>query len=309
MRTLVAHMQTSLDGRIARADGTFWEPFAWGEAEQAFINGAFHQADTWVMGRHVFEAVVPWWEAVGRGETPDEGYEPSEVDLEFASILVGLERIAISRTLAETPDRRVIQGDVAAALRALKATEGRDIVLSAGPELLGPHAAEPGLIDEYLVVVHPAVVGEGPRLFGEGGGGLGLRLMRSWTFEGGAVVLRYAAGPRAVPDPSVPPSGTGCVECLATPEGWWLSLRRCAICGHIGCCDSSPSQHGRQHAALARHPIARSFEPGDDWAWDYEREDFAEIPELAPPTSRPIDQARPGPADRLPPDWEARLNE
>jgi hypothetical protein len=38
------------------------------------------------------------------------------------------------------------------------------------------------------------------------------------------------------------PSGTGCVECLAT-GGWWLQLRRCAECGHIGCCDTSPSQH------------------------------------------------------------------
>ena len=39
------------------------------------------------------------------------------------------------------------------------------------------------------------------------------------------------------------PSGTGCVECLATGS-WWFHLRRCAHCGHIGCCDSSPNQHG-----------------------------------------------------------------
>jgi dihydrofolate reductase len=308
MRTLVAHMQTTLDGRIARADGTFWEPFAWGDAEQDFINGAFRQADTWVMGRHVFEAVVPWWEAVARGEIPDEGYEPSEADLAFARILVGLERIAISRELDEAPGRRVIRGDIAAALRELKATEGRDIVLSAGPSVLGPLAAVPGLIDEYLVVVHPAVVGEGPRLFGEGGVALGLRVLGTWTFPDGAVVLRYAAGPRAAVDPAVPPSGTGCVACLASPDGWWLNLRRCAHCGHVGCCDSSPGRHAREHAALARHPIARSFEPGDEWAWDYEREDYAEIPALAPPVSRPADQARPGPADRLPPDWESRLH-
>jgi len=36
------------------------------------------------------------------------------------------------------------------------------------------------------------------------------------------------------------PSGTGCVECLAATGDWWLHLRRCAECGHIGCCDSSP---------------------------------------------------------------------
>ena len=50
-------------------------------------------------------------------------------------------------------------------------------------------------------------------------------------------------------DPSVPPSGPGCVECLASADGWWFHLRRCATCGHIGCCDTSPSQHATQHNA------------------------------------------------------------
>jgi hypothetical protein len=34
-------------------------------------------------------------------------------------------------------------------------------------------------------------------------------------------------------EPSVPPSGTGCVECDAA-GGWWVHLRRCARCGHVG---------------------------------------------------------------------------
>ena len=109
-------------------------------------------------------------------------------------------------------------------------------------------------------------------------------------------------------DPAVPPSGTGCVECLAD-GGWWLNLRRCAACGHIGCCDSSPSQHASRHAAQTAHTVARSFEPGEDWFWDYGAGEPVEgAPELAPPLSRPIDQPRPGPAGRVPADWEDRLN-
>ena len=69
-------------------------------------------------------------------------------------------------------------------------------------------------------------------------------------------------------DRSVPPSGTGCVECLAG-GGWWLHLRRCVRCGHIGCCDSSPSTHASKHAHSAGHPLVQSFEPGEDWFWDY----------------------------------------
>jgi hypothetical protein len=47
-------------------------------------------------------------------------------------------------------------------------------------------------------------------------------------------------------NPAAKPSGMGCVECSAT-GGWWFHLRRCAECGHIGCCDSSPSQHASKH--------------------------------------------------------------
>ena len=73
-------------------------------------------------------------------------------------------------------------------------------------------------------------------------------------------------------NPASKPSGDGCVECLASPKGWWFHLRRCAECGHIGCCDGSPSQHASKHAAAAGHPIIASFEPGEDWFYDYEKQ-------------------------------------
>jgi Zn-finger in ubiquitin-hydrolases and other protein len=109
-------------------------------------------------------------------------------------------------------------------------------------------------------------------------------------------------------DPTVPPSGTGCVECLATPYGWWFHLRRCTSCGHVGCCDSSPSQHASRHAAAAGHPIVQSFEPDEDWFYDYTTDDVMDGPPLAPPREHPRDQTVPGPADRLPADWEDHLN-
>ena len=109
-------------------------------------------------------------------------------------------------------------------------------------------------------------------------------------------------------DPAILPSGTGCVGCLAG-DGWWLNLRRCAACGHVGCCDSSPNRHARRHAVEAGHPVARSFEPGEDWFWDFAAgAPVDDAPELAPPLSRPHDQARPGPADRVPANWEELLH-
>lgn len=108
-------------------------------------------------------------------------------------------------------------------------------------------------------------------------------------------------------DPSAPPSGPGCADCEAA-GGWWFHLRRCAQCGHIGCCDSSPSQHASAHVKSSGHPIVRSFEPGEDWFWSYPDEAFYDGPELAAPAHRPLDQAVPGPAERVPADWQQKLN-
>ncbi|PZF94503.1 UBP-type zinc finger domain-containing protein, partial [Micromonospora endophytica] len=93
-------------------------------------------------------------------------------------------------------------------------------------------------------------------------------------------------------DPGVPPSGTGCADCAAAePPGWWFHLRRCAQCGRVGCCDSSPNQHASAHAAATGHRFARSFEPGEEWFWDYTDELLYEQgPALAPPDHRPVDQ-------------------
>ncbi|QGQ17951.1 hypothetical protein GC089_00060 [Cellulomonas sp. JZ18] len=108
-------------------------------------------------------------------------------------------------------------------------------------------------------------------------------------------------------DPTVPPSGTGCVECDAD-GGWWVHLRRCAACGHVGCCDTSPAQHATAHWRATGHPVVRSFEPGEHWFWDYAAEDYARGPELAPPQSRPEDQPVPGPAGRVPADWRDHIH-
>ncbi|WP_328744463.1 UBP-type zinc finger domain-containing protein [Streptomyces sp. NBC_00285] len=108
-------------------------------------------------------------------------------------------------------------------------------------------------------------------------------------------------------DPSVAPSGEGCVECNAA-GGWWFHLRRCAECGHVGCCDSSPGQHATGHFREAGHPLVQSFEPGEEWFWNFETSEMFEAgPELAPPVSHPVEQPAPGPAGRVPADWARTL--
>lgn len=108
-------------------------------------------------------------------------------------------------------------------------------------------------------------------------------------------------------NPRTAPSGDGCVECLID-GGWWFHLRRCALCGHIGCCDSSPEQHARGHAAHTGHRVVRTFEPDEDWFWDYAAEEYVAGPALAKPDHHPIDQAVPGPSGAVPANWRSLLH-
>jgi hypothetical protein len=108
-------------------------------------------------------------------------------------------------------------------------------------------------------------------------------------------------------DPNVKPSGTGCAECIAG-GGWWLHLRRCAQCGHIGCCDNSPSRHATAHYEATGHPVIASYEPGEAWFFNYATEDYVDGPKLAAPRWHPREQPVPGPEGKVPSDWQTRLN-
>ncbi|MFA9262316.1 MAG: ubiquitin carboxyl-terminal hydrolase 14 [Undibacterium sp.] len=60
----------------------------------------------------------------------------------------------------------------------------------------------------------------------------------------------------------------GCKECLAIGDPW-VHLRLCLACGHVGCCDSSKNKHATAHFHETKHPVMRSFQPGEKWLWCY----------------------------------------
>jgi Zn-finger in ubiquitin-hydrolases and other protein len=77
--------------------------------------------------------------------------------------------------------------------------------------------------------------------------------------------------------------------------------------GGCTCGDNSLGKHATAHAQSSGHPVIRSFEPGEDWFWNYRTDDYMNGPELAPPEHHPLDQPVPGPAGRVPGDWQQQL--
>lgn len=83
----------------------------------------------------------------------------------------------------------LLEGDLAEAVRALKAEHAGDIVVSGTGEL-AHFLASDGLIDEYWIWVHPELWPAGPRVF-EGVGPIRLELVAATPYRSGVVCLRY----------------------------------------------------------------------------------------------------------------------
>jgi uncharacterized UBP type Zn finger protein len=65
----------------------------------------------------------------------------------------------------------------------------------------------------------------------------------------------------------------GCESCLETGDSW-VHLRQCLVCGYVGCCSSSPNNHAAKHFEATGHPLMRSMERGETWAWCFVDELF-----------------------------------
>jgi dihydrofolate reductase len=90
------------------------------------------------------------------------------------------------------PNSTVLSGDVPTVVAALKAQAGGDLVIMGSGELIRsliPHR----LIDEFILMIHPIVLGSGQRIFGDSGDELRLELRDSTTAPTGVIIATYAA--------------------------------------------------------------------------------------------------------------------
>jgi hypothetical protein len=65
----------------------------------------------------------------------------------------------------------------------------------------------------------------------------------------------------------VAPQSQGCEECQREGKHW-VAIRKCLVCGHVGCCDSTPGRHARAHFTQTGHPLIEPM-AGKPWTWCY----------------------------------------
>ena len=131
----------------------------------------------WLFGRRTYEDLLATWNARGGP---------------FKDALNNTPKYVASTTASEPlpwPNSTLLRGDPVDAVRALKAQAGGVLAIMGSGVLIGSLMAA-GLIDEYLLMTHPLVLGTGRRLF-PAGVCVSLRLTGSVTTAAGVVVATY----------------------------------------------------------------------------------------------------------------------
>ena len=183
MRKLIFAINTTLDGCCDHTK------FNAGEEMMDYFTQFTREAGTFLYGRKTYQLMVPFWPDIAKNHSGQ-----TKETIEFAQAFDAVDNIVVfSRSLAKAEEKntRIVRTNLHDEILKLKQEEGKNI--HTGGVTLASQLAELDLIDEYRIVVHPIVVGEGRRLF-EGINlqeKLRLQLVESTVFKSGAVVLRY----------------------------------------------------------------------------------------------------------------------
>ena len=147
---------------------------------KAIIEG-LTEAGGFVLGRKTYEIFAAYWPTA-----------PAEVQA-FAGPLNNLPKFVASKTMREPlawNNSTLIAGDVAKEVAKLKRQSGNDLRVIGSGELVQT-LMKHDLIDEYVLMVHPLVLGSGKRLFREGGSSANLKLIDIKTTGKGVVIVTY----------------------------------------------------------------------------------------------------------------------
>jgi dihydrofolate reductase len=151
--------------------------------DEEFVQQAadwFNEADALLFGRRTYDNFSRDWPKITDPADP------------FAEKMNSIQKYVASDSLMEASwaPTTILSGDVPAQVAELKRQPGRELQIH-GSARLSQSLLTVGLVDELRLVIAPVVVGNGRRLFPEGGAPAGLRLVRSKTTPGGLAVLVY----------------------------------------------------------------------------------------------------------------------
>lgn len=138
------------------------------------------EVDSMLLGRKTYEGFAEAW--------------PTRKDeMGFADRMNGMQKYVFTNTLqnAEWQNSKIIKGNLGDEIAKLKHSEGGNILLVGSPSL-AQALIKLDLVDELRLMVHPMILGEGRRLFGDGSGLKTFKLVDNVSYKSGTILLSYS---------------------------------------------------------------------------------------------------------------------
>jgi dihydrofolate reductase len=187
MSKVIVFTNLSLDGVMQapgrpdedRRDGFAHGGWATPYAAMSHAGESMANIGALLLGRRTYEDFYSVW--------PQRTGDP------MAAMLDNLQKYVVSRTLVEPlpwVNSTLLKGEAVESVSVLKEQPGKDLVIMGSGELV--HSLrKANLIDTYVLLIHPLILGAGRRLFPEGDPFDSLRLVRATTTEMGVVIATY----------------------------------------------------------------------------------------------------------------------
>lgn len=157
----------------------------YGDAVMAGEMGkSMSQSGALLLGRRTYEDLFSFW--------------PKQKDNPFTEVLNNVQKYVASRTLKMPlpwKNSTLLEGDAAVAVANLREQAGKDLVIIGSAELI-QSLMRRNLVDEYLLTIHPLVLGTGRHLFADDGAFSALQLVEAKPTTKGVIVARYRPAQR-----------------------------------------------------------------------------------------------------------------
>lgn len=187
MRKVIASINVTLDGYLSGPNCELdWHFEKWGPDLASAFGRQLSDADTILLGRVTYDAMARYW--------PQKAQDlcfPRE-DIAFADMMNSYTKIVFSKTLTipSWSNTRVVRRSLKTEIQQLKRQAGKDMIIYGSAKLIDS-MVQLQLIDEYVLWVHPIILGNGKTLFRMVPEKLALRLTRTHSFGSGVVMLCY----------------------------------------------------------------------------------------------------------------------
>ena len=207
MRDLILKMSMSVDGFVSDLDGGNAWMFGSDQESRAWVVETLWNASLHIMGSRTFRDMAAWWPTSTDVFAPPMNQIPKAVfsrqgpailragtaspALHEARARAGATQSAQPQPGAESwAQATVAKGDLAEEIATLKAQDGKPIIAHGGVRFARSLVAQ-GLVDQFVLGVHPVALGKGLPLFSELAAPLRLKLVSSKAFPGGAMAQVY----------------------------------------------------------------------------------------------------------------------